>query len=79
MARKIRSEILINEPAALRIADAILSGNAPDPTGGAVNFLNPKLQKQLGRSIPSWAQGQGQRIGNHVFFGGQPGFFEVKL
>jgi spore germination cell wall hydrolase CwlJ-like protein len=55
-----------------QIADGILSGQVPDPTGGAVNFLNPDLQTQLGRQIPAWAQGQGQRIGRHVFFGGKP-------
>lgn len=53
-----------------QVVDAILSGQAADPTGGAINFLNPELQTQLGRKIPSWAQGQGQRIGRHVFFGG---------
>lgn len=58
--------------AAAQVADAILSGQASDPTGGAVNFINPDLQVQLGRKIPAWAQGQGQRIGRHVFFGGQP-------
>jgi hypothetical protein len=56
-----------------QIADALLSGQAPDITNGATNFLNPELQTQLGRQTPAWAQGQGQRIGNHVFFGGQPG------
>lgn len=55
---------------ALQVADAVLSGQMPDPTGGAVNFLNPELQTQLGRKIPPWAQGQGRRIGRHVFFGG---------
>lgn len=54
------------------IADAILSGQLPDPTGGAVNFINPDLQVQMGRSIPQWARGEGQRIGRHVFFGGKP-------
>lgn len=57
---------------AAQVAQAILSGQVPDPTGGAVNFLNPDLQVQMGRQIPAWAQGPGQRIGRHVFFGGQP-------
>jgi hypothetical protein len=49
----------------------ILSGDSPDPTGGATHFLNPQLQTQLGRAIPAWASGgNGTRIGNHVFFGG---------
>jgi spore germination cell wall hydrolase CwlJ-like protein len=56
---------------ASQVVDAVLGGQAPDPTGGAINFLNPELQTQLGRQIPAWAQGQGRRIGNHVFFGGQ--------
>jgi hypothetical protein len=58
--------------AALQVADRLLSGQASDPTGGAVNFINPQLQAQLGRQQPAWAPaGQGQRIGNHVFYGGQ--------
>ena len=48
--------------------------NGRDPTNGAMNFLNPDLQSQLGRPQPAWAPpGQGQRIGRHVFFGGSPG------
>lgn len=44
-----------------------------DPTGGADHFLNPELQTQLGRQQPGWATpGGGQRIGNHVFYGGNP-------
>ncbi|MGH7749348.1 MAG: cell wall hydrolase, partial [Candidatus Dormibacteria bacterium] len=53
---------------ALQVAQAVLSGQVPDPTGGADHFLNPQLQTNLGRQIPAWAQGPGQRIGNHVFF-----------
>jgi spore germination cell wall hydrolase CwlJ-like protein len=55
-----------------QVADALLNGGVPDPTNGALNFLNPELQQHLGRQLPTWAQGQGQRIGRHVFFGGQP-------
>lgn len=43
-----------------------------DPTNGAVNFIAPKAQVALGRSMPSWAQSQGQDIGDHRFFGGRP-------
>ena len=51
--------------------DSAYAGN--DPTRGAVNFLNPKLQADLGRKQPAWAPpGQGQRIGDHVFYGGAP-------
>ena len=45
-----------------------LSGEAPDPTGGATHFLNPKLQADEGRKQPSWADGSGTQIGNHVFY-----------
>jgi hypothetical protein len=58
--------------AALQVADQLLSGQAQDPTSGAIHFINPQLQAQLGRQQPAWAPaGQGQRIGNHVFYGGQ--------
>ncbi len=43
-----------------------------DPTGGAVNYYNPTLQAEMGRSRPSWATGDGQQIGDHVFYGGDP-------
>lgn len=57
--------------AAQAVADQLLSGQAQDPTNGATQFLNPDLQAKLGRAQPSWAvPGQGQRIGNHVFYGG---------
>jgi spore germination cell wall hydrolase CwlJ-like protein len=53
------------------IASALMDGQAQDPTGGAMNFINPDLQSKLGRPQPAWAPaGQGQRIGNHVFYGG---------
>lgn len=48
--------------------DEALLGN--DPTQGAVNFYNPALQAELGRPNPTWAKGPGERIGNHVFYGG---------
>lgn len=57
---------------AQRIALGLADGSIPDPTGGATNFLNPKLQVADGRAIPAWATGQGQPIGNHVFYGGNP-------
>jgi cell wall hydrolase len=48
-------------------------GRAPnDPTNGALNFIEPKLQTALGRPMPAWAQGPGQDIGDHRFFGGNP-------
>lgn len=57
---------------ARKIAEGVVSGDIPDPTGGKVNFYSPKLQADLGRKTPDWAQGQGQRIGGHVFYGGTP-------
>lgn len=53
-------------------ADAILSGNAPDVTGGATHYYNPSI------SQPDWgresAGGQWTTIGNHIFgkAGGYP-------
>lgn len=55
---------------ASRAIDMVELGN--DPTNGAVNFLNPDLQAQMGRAQPKWATGDGQRIGRHVFYGGSP-------
>lgn len=44
-----------------------------DPTRGAVNFINPDLQRRLGRQIPNWAQGPpSSTVGAHQFFGGAP-------
>lgn len=58
--------------AAGQVADQVLAGQAPDPTNGAMAFLNPDLQVKLGRRVPAWAAGgDGHRIGNHVFFGAQ--------
>jgi conjugal transfer mating pair stabilization protein TraG len=54
---------------AARIADAVLSGQIPDPTAGATHFLNPTIVRQRrGGSLPSWAQGEGQPIGRHTFY-----------
>lgn len=39
-----------------------------DPTNGATHFYAPKAQAELGRPAPQWAQGKGQRIGDHVFY-----------
>ena len=51
------------------IADAVLSGQTPDPTAGATHFLNPVIVRaRRGGSLPSWASGEGQPIGRHVFY-----------
>jgi spore germination cell wall hydrolase CwlJ-like protein len=52
-----------------RTIDEAYAGN--DPTNGATQFFAPKAQAALGRPVPAWAQGQGQDIGDHRFFGGQ--------
>ena len=54
---------------AAQIADAVLTGRIPDPTAGATHFLNPVVVRQRrGGSLPSWADGKGERIGRHVFY-----------
>ena len=42
------------------IADAVLSGQTPDPTAGATHFLNPTIVRERhGGALPSWASGEG--------------------
>lgn len=54
---------------AAKIADVVLAGLIPDPTAGATHFLNPIVVRQRrGGSLPSWAEGDGQPIGRHVFY-----------
>ena len=54
---------------AARITDAVLAGAMPDPTAGATHFLNPTIvRKRRGGSLPNWASGEGQPIGQHVFY-----------
>ncbi len=44
-------------------------GRAPDdPTEGKTMFYAPAAQAALGRPAPAWAQGEGQKIGDHVFY-----------
>ena len=51
------------------IADAVLSGQTPDPTAGATYFLNPIIvRERRGGSLPSWASGEGRPIGRHTFY-----------
>jgi spore germination cell wall hydrolase CwlJ-like protein len=70
--RKQIKALSIDHPSyqdAARVADAILSGEFPDPTEGATHFLNPKVvRKRRGGSLPAWARGEGQRIGRHTFY-----------
>jgi spore germination cell wall hydrolase CwlJ-like protein len=54
---------------AATIADAVLSGQTPDPTEGATHFLNPKIvRERRGGELPLWARGEGLAIGNHTFY-----------
>ena len=54
---------------AARIADAVLTGQMPDPTAGATHFLNPTVVRQRrDGSLPSWVRGEGQPIGRHTFY-----------
>jgi spore germination cell wall hydrolase CwlJ-like protein len=46
----------------------IVDGTESDPTNGATHFYAPKAQAALGRSNPSWDNGNGVDIGNHRFF-----------
>ena len=54
---------------AAKIADAVLSGQTTDPTGGSTHFLNPTIvQARRGGSLPPWARGEGRPIGRHTFY-----------
>lgn len=53
---------------ASRILAGVMGGQIADPTGGATHFYAPGLQASLGRNAPSWASGEGVRIGGHVFY-----------
>jgi hypothetical protein len=51
------------------IADAVLSGQTPDPTAGATYFLNPTIvRERRGGALPPWARGEGLPIGSHTFY-----------
>ena len=77
--RKDMEELSLDDPRyqdAAQIADAVLTGQIPDPTAGATHFLNPTIVRQRrGGSLPEWARGEGQPIGRHTFYapnGGVP-------
>lgn len=55
-----------NDPRYIRAAAAWDSG--VDPTGGADHFYAPGLQAKLGRDRPSFDNGRGRQIGDHLFF-----------
>jgi conjugal transfer mating pair stabilization protein TraG len=70
--RREMERLSVNDPRyldAARIADAVLAGRMPDPTEGATHFLNPDIvRKRRGGNLPSWARGEGQSIGRHIFY-----------
>jgi len=70
--RKQIKELSANDlryQSAALVADAVLSGQTPDPTAGATHFLNPIIvRERRGGSLPSWASGAGQPIGRHTFY-----------
>ena len=70
--RREIEELSPNDPryqSAAIIADAVLSGQTPDPTAGATYFLNPIIvRERRGGSLPSWASGEGRPIGRHTFY-----------
>ncbi len=57
---------------AAQVVDGVLSGKTPDPTGGADHFLQPETVqgrvKSGSMAWPSWAKGNGLRIGQHAFY-----------
>jgi spore germination cell wall hydrolase CwlJ-like protein len=54
---------------AAKIVDAVLAGQMEDPTAGATNFLSTTIARERrGGSLPSWAVGEGQKIGRHAFY-----------
>jgi hypothetical protein len=65
-------ELSPNDPdyrKAAEIVDGVLAGLILDPTAGATYFLNPILVRQRnGDALPSWAHGEGEPIGRHVFY-----------
>jgi hypothetical protein len=58
-----------NSPAYQSASTALSQALRPgDPTSGATHFLNADIVRQRrGGSLPSWARGTGQQIGQHTF------------
>ena len=74
--------ISVNSPEyqqAAAIAQRALAGE--DITGGASHFYAPRAQQALGRARPSWDNGTGRAIGDHLFFNldGSPAQDDVQL
>lgn len=55
---------------AARVVDRVVAGTDPDPTSGALNFLNEDVARERrGGSLPPWAKGNRTVIGQHAFYG----------
>lgn len=54
----------------LEIAKTAIAGTLADPTGGAVNYLDPDMTVKLYGHLPGWASTMRQtaRIGHHAFY-----------
>lgn len=52
------------------VAEGVLRGNVPDPTGGATFYLNPEKVKEKAKKFPSWTERLEvtYKVGEHVFF-----------
>lgn len=51
------------------LVDRVAGGEHEDPTNGATHFLEEAIvRRRRGGSLPSWASGDGQRIGDHTFY-----------
>jgi cell wall hydrolase len=65
--RKEIEELSRDDPryrSAAIIADAVLSGETPDPTAGATHFLNPTIvRERRDGALPSWARERGYLSG----------------
>lgn len=52
-----------------RLIIGCINGTHADPTYGATHFLEPNIvRSRTGGTLPKWAQGNGRKIGRHVFF-----------
>lgn len=54
---------------AAAVVDRVAGGDLEDPTGGATHFLDEGIvRRRRGGRLPDWADGSGQRIGDHTFY-----------
>lgn len=54
---------------AVAVVDRVAGGEQDDPTGGATHFLDEGIvRRRRGGSLPSWADGNGLKIGDHTFY-----------